>query len=120
MDFFTLDKMACHNVTNKQLYCHNIGLSLIFCLFYKKTQNPLSLKTDELGFTLIELMVTLFVLAVMITIAIPSFRTIILNNRLNTSADSLVNALNYTRSIALNNNSNVQICPFNSANSKIK
>jgi len=79
--------------------------------------NLLAQKAKNLGFTLVELMITLVVLAIMLTIAIPSFRTFISNNRLNTSADSLVNALNYTRSIALTNNGNVRICPFNAANS---
>ena len=76
-----------------------------------------SRRAKSLGFTIIELMVTLLVVAIMLTIAIPAFRSLILNNRLTTSADSLVNALNYTRSLALTNNSSVKICPFNSANS---
>lgn len=75
------------------------------------------IEKSSVGFTLIELMVTLLVLAILLTIAIPSFRTFILNNRLSTDVDSLVNALNYTRSIALTNNSNVLICPFSAANS---
>lgn len=74
-------------------------------------------KKSSAGFTLIELMITLLVLAILLTVAIPSFRTFILNNRLSTDVDSLVNALNYTRGIALTNNSNVLICPFNAANS---
>lgn len=74
-------------------------------------------KSIILGFTLIELMIALCVLAILITVAIPSFRTFILNNRLATSADSLVNALNYARAIALNNNEDVVVCPFSAPNS---
>ncbi len=69
------------------------------------------------GFTLIELMITLSVLCLLLVIAAPSFRTMILNNRLNAYSDSLVNALSYARSTALFQAMNVVVCPFSAENS---
>jgi type IV fimbrial biogenesis protein FimT len=53
------------------------------------------------GFTLIELMVTIGVAGVLAGIAIPSFKSTIQNNRLTTSANELVTALNLARSEAV-------------------
>jgi type IV fimbrial biogenesis protein FimT len=69
------------------------------------------------GFTLIELMITLSVFCVLLIIAIPSFNTMILNNRLTANSDSLVNALNYARSTALYQEINVVVCPLGSLGS---
>jgi type IV fimbrial biogenesis protein FimT len=69
------------------------------------------------GFTLIELVVTVCVLAILLVIALPSYQTMILNNRLTASTDSLIGDLNYARSVALNDNTNINICPFSAANS---
>ncbi len=105
------------------LTCYNLKSSDIASIRarHPATQDDVRAVTNkqaiELGFTLIELMVTLLVFAIILTIAIPSFHTIILNNRLNTSSDSVVSALNYARSTALYTNNTVLFCPFNSANS---
>lgn len=55
----------------------------------------------SLGFTLIELMVTITIAAILLGIAIPSFTSVISSNRLTTSANELVTALNLARSEAV-------------------
>jgi type IV fimbrial biogenesis protein FimT len=62
------------------------------------------------GFTLVELMVTLVVAAVLITIAVPSFRNMILSNQLTTSANGIVAALNLAKMDAVQRNASVQFC----------
>ena len=53
------------------------------------------------GFTLIELMVTISIAAILLGIAIPSFTSTIASNRLTTYANELVTALNLARSEAI-------------------
>ena len=71
------------------------------------------------GFTLIELLVTICVFAVIVAFAIPSFKNLLLNNRLNASTDALADALSFGRINALNRNMNVTVCPFSASNSTV-
>ncbi len=67
------------------------------------------------GFTLLELMVVLIIVAIMLGIAIPDFHTVLLNRRLNGLIDNLYNSLNYARSTALSNDEPVTVCPLGTA-----
>ncbi|WP_127475940.1 GspH/FimT family pseudopilin [Sulfurivermis fontis] len=53
------------------------------------------------GFTLVEVMVTLVVLAIVLSFAVPSFNTLLQDNRMTTRANDVVIALNLARSEAI-------------------
>jgi len=63
------------------------------------------------GFTLVELMVTVAVLAILSAIAAPSFSNLINSNRLTASANEVVAALQTARMEAIRRNSSVVLCP---------
>ncbi len=62
------------------------------------------------GFTLIELLVALAISGVAISIAVPSFRTLVADSRLTGQANDLLGALKYTRSEAVKRNARVTMC----------
>ncbi|WP_421682467.1 prepilin-type N-terminal cleavage/methylation domain-containing protein [Stutzerimonas urumqiensis] len=68
---------------------------------------------DSRGFTLIELMITLAILAILLGLAAPSFRQMIANNRTQTAADNLMTAFQYARSEAVRRGVSVEICRRN-------
>lgn len=74
------------------------------------------MKTSR-GFTLIELIVTMMVAAIIVAFAVPSFQNMLMNSRLTSQTDALANALNYARSTALNQNVATEICPVGAINS---
>jgi len=62
------------------------------------------------GFTLIELLVTITVLSVLISAAVPSFKTTIQNGRLVGQANDFLGAMLYARTEAISLNRNIKIC----------
>ncbi|MET3916429.1 type IV fimbrial biogenesis protein FimT [Variovorax sp. OAS795] len=66
--------------------------------------------TRARGFTLIELMVTIVVLVVLITVAVPSFDNIRLSSRLTSYATDLVSGSQLARTEAIKRNAVVRLC----------
>ena len=69
------------------------------------------------GFTLIELLVTIAIAAIFLTLAVPSFTSMVMNNRLTAATDGLTAALNYARNTALSGAITVEVCPIGTLNS---
>lgn len=69
------------------------------------------IRQTRMGFSLIELMVTIAVLAILVAVALPSFTHTIRNNQFQALQDSLLSAFQFARSEAINRNSAVSICP---------
>ncbi len=64
----------------------------------------------EAGFTVIELMVTVAVAVVLLTMAVPAFHTFVQNNRITAQTNDLVTAINLSRDEALKRRATVTVC----------
>lgn len=63
------------------------------------------------GFTLVELMITLLLAAIIMSLAVPGFGDLMRGNRAATQANELVAALNLARSEAVKRGARVSACP---------
>ncbi len=68
-----------------------------------------------LGFTLIELVITVTIVAIFATIAVPAMRHLILTQYVRSGASNLQAALFYARSEAIKRAANVQVVPASGA-----
>lgn len=66
-------------------------------------------KRTQFGFTIIELMAVVLIASILIMVAIPSFTSFVINNRMTTEANSLVTSLQVARSEAVKRNSSVYV-----------
>jgi len=62
------------------------------------------------GFTIVELMITIAIVAILLTVGIPSFRNVILNTRLTSLANEVVASVQIARSEAIKRNATVRLC----------
>lgn len=65
----------------------------------------------QVGFTLIELMITIFVLAILLGVGVPSFQSSIRDNATATTAGELAAAIALAKSEAIKRSAPVTMCP---------
>ncbi|WP_205123536.1 GspH/FimT family pseudopilin [Cognatilysobacter lacus] len=63
------------------------------------------------GFSLLELIVTMAVIAIIVGIAVPSFNSMIARSRISAGANQLVAGIQTARLLALRSNARVDLCP---------
>jgi prepilin-type N-terminal cleavage/methylation domain-containing protein len=66
--------------------------------------------TRQAGFTLVEMMFTVFVMAVLLGIGVPNFRDFIRNSRMSAQANDLLSGVNLARSEAVKRRTPVTLC----------
>ena len=69
------------------------------------------------GFTIIELMLTLAVAAVVLTIGVPSFQGLLERNQLTSNINRFISSLALARSEAIKRNQTVVVCPSSNGSS---
>ena len=74
------------------------------------------MKRFQTAFTLLELMITVVVLVIMVTIAAPSFTALIANNRSVTAAQDVINSIRVARSEAIKRGARVTMCASTDGN----
>lgn len=73
--------------------------------------------TRQRGFSLLELMVTTTVMAILLAIALPSFRDVIHRNQVSSASNELLASLAYARTEAITRGQLVSMCPSSSGTS---
>lgn len=79
----------------------------------KKMNMKMTIAEGNRGFTLIELMVTLGVSALLLSVGIPGFQGLIRDNRMTTQYNQFISGLNTARSEAVKRGIDVTICDRN-------
>ena len=67
------------------------------------------------GFTLVELLITLMIATILMTLAVPQFTSLVANSRLTTQSNDMIAAINFARSTAIKRNGSVFLCRASSA-----
>ncbi len=73
-------------------------------------ESVVTVSAQQAGFTLIELMIVIILVAIFITVGVPSFQNLVSDNRLVTQANRLVSSLQFARSEALKLRTPVSVC----------
>ena len=75
----------------------------------------LSIRTRSRGFTLLELMITIIIAAILVAIAVPGFQGFIKRNAVTSTANSLLADLQYARGEAVSRRAVTIVCPGTTA-----
>jgi type IV fimbrial biogenesis protein FimT len=67
------------------------------------------------GFTLVELMVVITIIAVLLSLGVPSYRYVTNSNRISAEVNALLGDLQFARSEAVKEGGTVIVCPANAA-----
>lgn len=78
---------------------------------------PLQLASKARGFTLVELMITIAVVAILAAIASPSFRSLINSSRLSSGANELIATMQLAKAEAVRRNGKVTVCASSNGSS---
>ena len=76
-----------------------------------------SLPPGAVGFTLVELLISIAVMTILLILTVPSFKNTLMNNRVLSQTDALSNSLSYARNTALSQGINAMVCPASVPNS---
>lgn len=90
----------------------------VICTPGERSSRAGAIRGSQFGFTILELMVALTVAGVLLVIAVPSFRQLILSSRLTTAANDMVAAINVARMEAVKRNASSQFCSDLAANNQ--
>lgn len=73
--------------------------------------------TRQHGFSLLELMITITIAAILLVIAVPSFRDVIHRNQVSSASNALLASLAYARAEAITRGQLVSMCPSSTGDS---
>ena len=96
-------------------YKNNYTESEVYLTMNKSLKQNKKLSNKQSGFTLIEMIVTVAIAAILASIAIPSFTKMIERNRISTGTNEFLGALIFARSEAVKRSQNVTVCVSNAA-----
>ncbi len=66
------------------------------------------------GFTLIEMMVVISIVAILLALAVPAFNALMASSRMESRTQALLSSVQFARSEAIRSNGNVYVCALNS------